>query len=176
MEIRTLDELLACAPRTVVLTGNGVVWQLGEYESDTWFTPGSGIKANAGLLIQAAPLRVIYEPEISPTRVRHEYGIEAARAETVRIAADDSPKETIMTAHDRYRPTIELESGNHLYALDCADCRNWEGWPGVRVWTAPEHAAVDLADLIRAADTHERAVHPTGCRCDPYDCNHDEED
>jgi hypothetical protein len=60
--------------------------------------------------------------------------------------------------------------------LDCADCRDWEGWRGVRVWTATEHAAVDLADMNRAADAHERENHPAGCRHDPYDCNCDEED
>ncbi len=81
-----------------------------------------------------------------------------------------------MTAYDRYRPTVDLDSGNERPALDCADCRDSEGWPGVRVWTAPEGAAVDLADQLHAADEHERAHHPAGCRCEPYDCNHGEED
>lgn len=78
------------------------------------------------------------------------------------------------TAYDRYRPVVDPDTGRA--ALECADCRNWEGWPGVRVWTAPENAAVDLADQISAADAHERTEHPTGCRCESDDCNHDEED
>lgn len=80
-----------------------------------------------------------------------------------------------MTAYDRYRPTAEVTEGNIRPALDCMDCHDWEGWPGVRVWTAPENAAVDLADQVRAADEHERICHPTGCRCEPYDCNHGDE-
>lgn len=81
-----------------------------------------------------------------------------------------------MTAYERYRPTVDLDEGNERPALECADCLNAEGWHGVRVWTAHPHIPVDLADLIRAADTHEREAHPTGCRCEPYDCNHDDED
>lgn len=80
-----------------------------------------------------------------------------------------------MTAYDRYRPTAEVTEGNVRPALDCMDCRDFEGWPGVRVWTATENAAIDLTDQIAAA-AHEREYHPTGCRCEPDDCNHDEED
>lgn len=77
------------------------------------------------------------------------------------------------TAYDRYRPITDPDTGRP--GLVCGDCRDGEGWPGVRVWTAPAYA-FDLADQIRGAEQHERAHHPTGCRCEPYDCNHDEED
>lgn len=78
------------------------------------------------------------------------------------------------TTYERYRPVVDPDTGRP--ALACDDCRDSEGWPGVLAWTAPEQAAVDLADQIAAADAHERENHPTGCRCEPYDCNHDEED
>lgn len=79
-----------------------------------------------------------------------------------------------MTAYERYRPVVDLDTGRA--ALDCGACRDTEGWAGVRVWTAPETAAIDLADQLRAADEHEREYHPTGCRCEPYDCNCDDEE
>lgn len=78
-----------------------------------------------------------------------------------------------MTAYDRYRPAVV--PGTTRAEVICNDCCT-EGWPGRVIWTAPEGARVDLADMIRAADAHEREFHPLGCRCDPYDCNHDEED
>jgi hypothetical protein len=81
-----------------------------------------------------------------------------------------------MTAYERYRPTVDLADGNERPALDCRDCRDFEGWRGVRVWTAQENTAVDLADSMRAADEHEREHHPTGCRCEPHDCNCDDEE
>ena len=77
-----------------------------------------------------------------------------------------------MVAYDRYRPIVDAGRP----ALVCDDCRDSEGWPDVRVWTAPEQSAFDLADQISAADEHERTCHPTGCRCEPYDCNHDDEE
>jgi hypothetical protein len=79
-----------------------------------------------------------------------------------------------MAAYDRYRPIVDPDTGRP--ALVCDDCRDPEGWPGVRVWTAPETAAFDLADQINAVDEHERTYHPTGCRHEPYDCNCDNEE
>lgn len=148
MEITTPADLAACPAGTVVLDGHGIAWQSMPYMPHHWFATGSEVEKTPQQLMQSGPLRVIHNPA-SPARA---------------------------TAYDRYRPTVEIDSGNQRPALDCTDCRNWEGWPGVRVWAAPEHAAVDLADLIAAADVHERAEHPTGCRCDPHDCGHTEED
>lgn len=239
MEIRTLADLLACAPGTAVVAGDGWVWQLSPYPAGAWFTPGSEIEKSAEELIEAGTVRVLYDPQRQPARVLDEYGdmdsgavgrylrsaigyvlataagssqpeawrtlsgqaltealavhllaglhpvlfehvialdVQVERAEPGRPAPASSGSKPALTAYDRYRPVVELESGSHRYALECTDCRDWEGWAGVRVWTAPERMPVDLADLIRAADAHEREHHPTGCRCERYDCNHDKED
>lgn len=70
-----------------------------------------------------------------------------------------------MTAHERYRPVVDLGTGRP--ALDCGECRGPEGWPGVRVWTAPETTAFDLTHQLSAVDEHERTYHAA---------DHDEED
>lgn len=77
-------------------------------------------------------------------------------------------------AYERYLPITDPTTGRP--ALVCGDCRDPEGWSGVTVWIASEGVAIDLADQLRAVDAHERAEHPTGCRCDPHDCNHDDEE
>jgi hypothetical protein len=148
MEIITLAGLAACPADTVVLDGQGNAWQSNRYESGFWFAAGSEVEKPAEDMLKIGPLRVIHSP--GPTR-----------AASVRA-----------TTYERYRPVVDLDTGRA--ALDCGDCTDWEGWPGVRVWSAPEQAAYSLADQIRAADEHDRECH--GCNCEPFECDCDEED